>query len=87
MGQWLRLKSPTEFSPSKRYGHSAVVYEPATTANLQTLQANLRLADINQRQAQGESFASEDTSFMVVFGGKNAEIDVLFNDIYFLGIP
>jgi hypothetical protein len=54
---------------------------------LQTLQANLRLADINQRQAQGESFASEDTSYMVVFGGKNAEIDVLFNDIYFLGIP
>lgn len=24
---------------------------------------------------------------MIVFGGKNAEIDVLFNDIYFLGIP
>ena len=24
---------------------------------------------------------------MIVFGGKNAENDVLFNDIYFLGIP
>jgi len=34
-----------------------------------------------------DSQASEDTSYMIVFGGKNAQRDVLFNDIYFLGIP
>jgi len=32
-------------------------------------------------------FDSEDTAYMIVFGGKNSETDVLFNDIYFLGIP
>ena len=30
---------------------------------------------------------SGDTAYMIVFGGKNSETDVLFNDIYFLGIP
>ena len=88
VGEWLRLKSDTEFSPSKRYGHSAVLYEPATTQALNNLKANLRPADINQRGKQdGVDSLEEDTQFMVVFGGKNAEIDVLFNDIFFLGDP
>lgn len=68
-----------------------MVYEPATSEQLQSLKEKLRLADINKRQAQelaGErDKVSDDTSFMIVFGGKNAESDVLFNDIYFLGIP
>ena len=51
------------------------------------------LADIEQRIAQnsGDTSAAEagsnDTSYMIIFGGKNAESNVLFNDIYFLGIP
>lgn len=51
------------------------------------------LADIEQRIAQnsGDNSAmdagSNDKSYMIIFGGKNAETDVLFNDIYFLGIP
>ena len=62
---------------------------------LAKLKSNLRLADINQRMsaraadgaAQPDGSTVEDTSFMIVFGGKNAISDVLFNDIYFLGIP
>ncbi len=65
---------------------------------LAKLKSNLRLADINQRmsaraadgaaQSDGSTVQTvEDTSFMIVFGGKNAISDVLFNDIYFLGIP
>ena len=50
------------------------------------LKANLRVADINKRAAES-SQESTDTSYMIVFGGKNAQRDVLFNDIYFLGIP
>jgi len=50
-GEWLRLKDVNEFSPAKRYGHSAVIYEPPTTAILEKLRGNLRLADINQRKA------------------------------------
>lgn len=69
-----------------RYGHTAVIYEPATTHMLDNLKSNLRLADINKR-ASDNSQESKDTSYMIVFGGKNAERDVLFNDIYFLGIP
>ena len=68
-----------------------MLYEPATKSQLDNLKANLRLADIEQRMAQADSGASEtdsaDTAYMVVFGGKNSETDVLFNDIYFLGIP
>ena len=82
----MRLKSADEFSPAMRYGQSAVMYEPPTTNMLNNLKANLRLADINKRDAQ-TSQESTDTSYMIVFGGKNAERDVLFNDIYFLGIP
>ncbi len=89
------MKEPTDFSPAKRYGHSAVIYEPATSQMLAKLKSNLRLADINQRMsartadgaAQSDDSTVEDTSFMIVFGGKNAISDVLFNDIYFLGIP
>ena len=87
------MKTPDEFSPTQRYGHSAVVYEPASSGLLAALKNNLRLADINQRIAQNSqvhdmaSDQDQDTSYMVVFGGKNAESDVLFNDIYFLGIP
>jgi len=54
------------------------------------LKTNLRLADINQQReaaSRGFSQTSADTSFMILFGGKNAKRDVLFNDIYFLGIP
>ena len=80
------LKGEDDFSPAMRYGHTAVMYEPATSSQLNALKANLRLADINQRAAHGQQ-ASDDTSFMIVFGGKNAQRDVLFNDIYFLGIP
>jgi len=69
-----------------RYGHTAVIYEPATTHMLDNLKSNLRLADINKRNSDN-SQESKDTSYMIVFGGKNAERDVLFNDIYFLGIP
>ena len=69
-----------------RYGHSAVMYEPPTTNMLNQLKSNLRLADINKRAA-ASSQTSEDTSYMIVFGGKNAQRDVLFNDIYFLGVP
>lgn len=54
-----------------RYGHTAVMYEPPTTNVLNQLKANLRLADINKRAA-AESQTSEDTSYMIVFGGKNA---------------
>ena len=70
-----------------------MIYEPATTSALINLKKNLRLADINERinadkkAKDGEKEEKEDTSFMIIFGGKNAEIDVLFNDIYFLGIP
>jgi len=53
---------------------------------LDNLKSNLRLADINKRNSDN-SQESKDTSYMIVFGGKNAERDVLFNDIYFLGIP
>jgi len=82
----MHLKGDDEFSPAMRYGHSAVVYEPATTNMLNSLKSNLRLADINKRGTES-SQTSEDTSYMIVFGGKNAQRDVLFNDIYFLGIP
>ena len=30
-GHWIRLKSETEFNPAKRYGHTAVMYEPASS--------------------------------------------------------
>ena len=90
-GRWLRLKSELEFNPAKRYGHSAVLYEPATSNQLNNIKENLRLADIEQRMAEGDTTASNDldsdTAYMIVFGGKNSEADVLFNDIYFLGIP
>ena len=90
-GQWLRLKAETEYAPAKRYGHTAVLYEPATTNTLNNLKANLRLADIEQRMAQNDAGTTEtdsaDTAYMIIFGGKNSETDVLFNDIYFLGIP
>jgi len=45
-GQWLRLKEESEYAPAKRYGHTSVLYEPATTTTLNNLKANLRLADI-----------------------------------------
>ena len=48
-------------------------------------QANIRLADLSKDRY--ESHNNQDTSFMIVFGGKNAETNVLFNDIHFLGIP
>ena len=80
------MKGNDEFSPAMRYGHSAVMYEPATSNMLIDLKANLRVADINKRAAES-SQESTDTSYMIVFGGKNAQRDVLFNDIYFLGIP
>ena len=92
-GHWMRIKNESEYNPPKRYGHTAVLYEPATTNQLINIKENLMLADIEQRIAQnaGDTSAmdagSNDTSFMIIFGGKNAESDVLFNDIYFLGIP
>jgi len=87
----VKLKSDTDFAPTKRYGHTALLYEPATKETLSNLKSNLRLADIRQRtsteQADAQSEGEGDTAYMVVFGGKNAEFDNLFNDIYFLGIP
>lgn len=69
-----------------------MLYEPATSYQLENLKSKLRLADITKRQAQenaGEKDigSPDDTMFMIVFGGKNAESDVLFNDIYFLALP
>lgn len=69
-----------------------MIYEPATSEQLQNLKQNLRLADLGKRTAQEQagvrdSSNDEDTAFMIIFGGKNAESDVLFNDIYFLSIP
>lgn len=69
------------------------MYEPATSSQLENLLKNLRLADIQQRLASetGDQTAADagadDTSFMILFGGKDSERDILFNDIYFLGIP
>ena len=67
--------------------------------NLRLADINERISVAAQVQAdklkkeagkEGEASGSEedqDTQFMIIFGGKNAEQDVLFNDIYFLGIP
>ena len=87
-GEWIKLKSEYDFSPSVRYGHTAVIYEPATSDALARIQNNLRLAVFNSYVTQDEqNEPNGDTAYMIVFGGKNAQIDVLFNDIYFLGIP
>ena len=50
-GQWLRIKTAQEYNPPKRYGHSAVMYEPASANQLSNLKENLMLADIEQRIA------------------------------------
>ena len=68
--------------------------------NLRLADINERISVAAQAQAdklkkeagkEGEtsngSEDDQDTQFMVIFGGKNAEQDVLFNDIYFLGMP
>ena len=47
----MRIKSESEYNPPKRYGHTAVLYEPATTNQLINLKENLMLADIEQRIA------------------------------------
>ena len=55
VGQWIKIKSDSDFNPIERYGHTAVIYEPATNATLQNLQNNLFKADISKRmQSQDE---------------------------------
>ena len=47
----MKIKQDSEYNPPKRYGHTAVMYEPATTNQLNNLKQNLMLADIEQRIA------------------------------------
>ena len=66
-----------------------MIYEPATNETLTNLQENLfKAADFSgHMQTYVGDLDARDTAYMIVFGGKNAEIDLLFNDIYFLAIP
>ena len=38
-------------------------------------------------QLEDQTKKPDDSMFMIVFGGKNAQTEQMFNDIYFLGVP
>ena len=70
-------------SPAARYGHTADLYEPASAEMVESFKTLLRPAD----QTVDQSKQPEDSMFMIVFGGKNAQTEQMFNDINFLGVP
>ena len=70
-------------SPAARYGHTADLYEPASAEMVESFKTLLRPAD----QTEDQSKQPVDSMFMIVFGGKNAQSQQMFNDINFLGVP
>jgi len=70
-------------SPAARYGHTADLYEPASAEMVESFKTLLRPAD----QTVDQSKQPVDSMFMIVFGGKNAQSQQMFNDINFLGVP
>lgn len=59
------------------------MYEPATAEMVETFKNMLRPAN----QLEDQTKKPDDSMFMIVFGGKNAQTEQMFNDIYFLGVP
>ena len=66
VGEWIELN--TGYNPVARYGHTADLYEPTNKDTIQNFKDMLRPADLTK----SETDKTEDSMFMVVFGGKNA---------------
>jgi len=57
------------------------LYEPATAKMNESFKDMLRPADTT------DTDGPTDSMYMIIFGGKNALTEQMFNDIYFLGVP
>ena len=89
-GEWVDVSSTTlDLTPNPRYGHTSTLYEPLTTAQLTSFKDLVVKTDPSQLQAdiQNGGPITEDTSFLVVFGGKNSQTNIHYNDVNFLGLP